>query len=117
MRMIFAAAVALAFASPALAELVKVNDQRQFVQLINGKTLTRPLVKIKVSPDGQIEGRGSVWDIEGTWSWQDGFFCRDLFWGGDALGYNCQEVQASADGRIKFTSDRGAGDSAMFSLR
>jgi len=112
-----AAAIAALAAGPALAELVTVNNQTQFVKLVDGKTLTRPLVKLTVTPDGQIEGRGSVWDIEGTWSWQDGYFCRDLFWGGDALGYNCQEVQASADGRIRFTSDKGAGDSAMFRLR
>ena len=117
MRTMIAAAIAALAAGPALAELVTVNNQIQFVKLVDGKTLTRPLVKLTVSPDGQIEGRGSVWDIEGTWSWQDGYFCRDLFWGGDALGYNCQEVQASADGRIRFTSDKGAGDSAMFRLR
>lgn len=117
MRFILASVAAMFIAVPAWAELVKVDDQGAFVQLINGKTLTRPLVKLTVTPDGRIEGRGSVWDIEGTWSWKDGYFCRDLFWGGDALGYNCQEVQASPDGRIQFTSDRGAGDSAMFSLR
>ena len=117
MRIMIAVAVAAFTAGPLRAELVKVEDQANFVQLISGKTLTRPLVALTVSPDGRIQGRGSLWNIQGTWSWQDGYFCRDLFWGGDALGYNCQEVRASADGRIRFTSDRGAGDSAEFSLR
>lgn len=117
MRFIAIAAAAALLSGPAKAELVKVDDQTRFVQLVNGKTLTRPLVKLTVSPDGRIEGRGARWDIEGTWSWRDGYFCRDLFWGGDALGYNCQEVQATEDGRIKFTSDEGRGDSAMFRLR
>lgn len=117
MRMMMAAAVAALVSGPVRSEPVKVEDQGKFVQLVNGKTLTRPLVRLTVSPDGRIEGRGSLWNIQGTWSWQDGYFCRDLFWGGDALGYNCQEVRASADGRIRFTSDRGAGDSAEFSLR
>ena len=117
MRVSTLAAVAAMTAVPAHADLVKVQDQGQFVELVKGKTLTRPLVKLTVSPNGQIEGRGSVWDIEGTWSWQNGYFCRDLFWGGDNMGYNCQEVQASADGQIKFTSDRGTGDSAVFTLR
>lgn len=117
MRMMLAAALAVCLSGPALADLVKVDDQTRFVQLVNGKTLTRPFVKLTVRPDGRIEGRGARWDVEGTWSWKDGYFCRDLFWGGDALGYNCQEVQATDDGRIKFTSDRGAGDSAMFRLR
>ena len=117
MRLMMYAAAAAMCAGPALAELVKVDNQSRFVQLVNGKTLTRPFVKLNVTPDGRIAGRGARWDVEGTWSWQDGYFCRDLFWGGDPLGYNCQEVQATADGRIKFTSDRGAGDSAMCRLR
>ncbi|WP_415919264.1 dihydrodipicolinate reductase [Tateyamaria sp. SN6-1] len=116
---LFVATVAAAFAlsTPALADLKKVESQQEFVTLIKDKTLTRPLIKIQVTPDGRIEGRGARWDVEGSWSWQNGYFCRDLFWGGDALGYNCQEVKATQDGRIKFTSDRGAGDSAMFRLR
>ncbi|KIC50205.1 hypothetical protein [Tateyamaria sp. ANG-S1] len=117
MRMMMFAAAAALSAGPALAELVKVDDQSRFVQLVNGKTLTRPFVRLNVTPDGKIAGRGARWDVEGTWSWQNGYFCRDLFWGGDPLGYNCQEVEATGDGRIKFTSDRGAGDSAMFRLR
>lgn len=117
MRMGIFAAIAIAIAGQAKAELVKVDDQSKFVNVVAGKTLTRPLIKINVKPDGRIEGRGARWDIEGTWSWQDGYFCRDLFWGGDALGYNCQAVEATADGRIKFTSDKGQGDSAMFRLR
>ncbi|WP_299371419.1 dihydrodipicolinate reductase [uncultured Tateyamaria sp.] len=117
MRVLTGAFAAICFAMPAMADLTKVQDQDRFVELVQGKTLTRPLVKLTVTPDGRIEGRGARWDVEGTWSWKDGYFCRDLFWGGDALGYNCQQVQATADGRIKFTSDRGAGDSAMFRLR
>ncbi|MEL6617892.1 MAG: dihydrodipicolinate reductase [Pseudomonadota bacterium] len=117
MRTIVLTFITMLMAVPAWAELRRVENQQQFVQLIQGKTLTRPLIKLTVSPDGRIAGRGARWDVEGTWSWQNGYFCRDLFWGGDALGYNCQEVQATADGRIKFTSDRGAGDSAMFRLR
>lgn len=103
-------------AAPASAELAKVSDRDQFVQLVTGKTLSRTLVRLTVTPDGQIRGNGAGWDVNGSWSWQDGYFCRDLFWGGDALGYNCQEVRADGQS-IRFTSDRGAGDSADFRLR
>ncbi|WP_223425289.1 dihydrodipicolinate reductase [Tateyamaria pelophila] len=116
MRMMILAAMAVAISGAAKAELVKVDDQQKFVTAVAGKTLTRPWVKINLTPDGRIEGRGLRWDVEGTWSWKDGYFCRDLFWGGDPLGYNCQEVQVHGE-RILFTSDRGAGDSAEFRLR
>ena len=110
------AAVAAMAASPALAEFSKVDDQSEFMALITGKELKRPFVNLEVTADGAINGYGAAWPVTGNWTWTDGYFCRDLSWGGDPLGYNCQEVQAKGD-RIRFTSDRGAGDSAEFRLR
>ena len=85
------------------------------MRLVTGKVLTRPLVNLTVTPDGRIEGMGLRWEVTGEWTWRDGFFCRSLFWGGDDLGYNCQEVRAYG-GRLRFTSDQGAGRSAVFRL-
>ena len=102
-------------ASSAFADFARIDSQTDFVRHVTGKTLTRPLVELRVTQDGRIEGRGSVWDVTGDWSWRDGYFCRNLFWGGDALGYNCQVVQVTDD-RVRFTSDKGAGESAIFSL-
>ncbi|MEP3638852.1 MAG: dihydrodipicolinate reductase [Paracoccaceae bacterium] len=107
--------VAVLASNAALADMQKIETLEQFVEFVQGKKLTRPLIKLEVSADGSISGRGATWDVEGNWSWQNGYFCRDLFWGGDALGYNCQEVRANGN-RIRFTSDRGAGDTAVFRL-
>lgn len=111
---IFAALAGLA--TPALAEYQTVQTRADFVALVNGKTLTRPLVRIEVSPDGTISGKGAAWDLSGKWQWKDGYLCRSLIWGGDDLGYNCQQVQANGS-RVRITSDRGAGQSADFRLR
>lgn len=102
--------------SVAQAEFAKVQDEATFRQLVSGKVLTRPLVKLEVSPQGRITGRGAAWDVTGRWTWREGYFCRELNWGGSDLGYNCQEVRVSRD-RIRFTSDKGAGDSADFRIR
>jgi len=110
------AALSLTVATPAFAEFSKVQSASEFKSLVQGKTLTRPLVKLKVGSNGSISGRGATWDISGNWTWKNGYFCRSLNWGGDDLGYNCQEVTAKG-GKIRFTSDQGAGDSADFSLR
>jgi hypothetical protein len=110
---------ALAFAlvpQLASAELKRIDNKSEFVQLVQGKTLSRPLVRLEVNSDGSIKGRGVRWDVTGSWSWQNGFFCRDLNWGGDDLGYNCQEVRAN-DNELRFTSDQGTGESADFRLR
>lgn len=114
---LFAASAAVAcLATTAVAEFAKVDSQEQFVNLVSGKELRRPFVKLEVSPQGQISGIGAAWAVSGNWTWREGYFCRDLVWGGDSLGYNCQEVQASTN-RIRFTSDRGAGDSAEFRMK
>ena len=111
-----AAFAALALPQTAAAELKRVESRSEFVSLVQGKTLSRPLVKLSVGADGSISGRGVRWDVTGSWSWQNGYFCRDLNWGGDELGYNCQEVRAN--GRdMRFTSDQGRGESADFRLR
>ncbi|MCK0150216.1 dihydrodipicolinate reductase [Marivita sp. S6314] len=116
LALLFAAATLALLPQIAAAELKRIDSKSAFVELVQGKTLARPMVRLQVRPDGSITGRGVTWDVTGTWSWENGFFCRDLNWGGDDLGYNCQEVRAN--GRdMRFTSDRGAGDSADFRLR
>ena len=116
MRFLLAAIIVAFSASNAMADFDVVNNKSAFMELVRGKKLTRPLVELQVTTDGRIEGTGARWDVTGNWTWRDGYFCRDLFWGGDALGYNCQEVQANGS-RMRFTSDRGNGRSAVFKLR
>lgn len=111
----FAAAL-LTLATPALAEFQKVESREDFVALMQDKTLTRPLVRLKVTPDGNISGTGAAWEVTGKWEWQSGYLCRSLEWGGDDLGYNCQEIKANGN-RVRITSDRGTGQSADFRLR
>ncbi|MEQ6203220.1 dihydrodipicolinate reductase [Sulfitobacter sp. HNIBRBA2951] len=110
------AVLAIVTASPAAAEFTKVDSAAAFKTLVAGKTLSRPLVRLKVSPNGSISGRGATWDVSGNWTWKNGYFCRSLEWGGDDLGYNCQEVTTQGN-KIRFTSDQGQGESADFSLR
>ncbi|MEM7522065.1 MAG: dihydrodipicolinate reductase [Pseudomonadota bacterium] len=109
-------AVLMASALPALAEFQQVTSKNAFMNLVSGKTLTRPLVKIQVLPNGSIEGTGAAWDVSGNWTWENGYLCRSLEWGGDDLGYNCQEVRANGN-RVRITSDKGTGQSADFRLR
>jgi len=113
---LIAASALAVFPQIAAAELKKIDNKADFVKLVQGKTLSRPLVRLQVSPDGSINGRGATWDITGSWSWQNGYFCRDLNWGGDDMGYNCQEVRANGS-EMRFTADQGAGDFADFRLK
>ncbi|PWK60052.1 dihydrodipicolinate reductase [Roseicyclus mahoneyensis] len=109
--------LSLAAASPAAAEdFSVVNSADRFVSLVNGRELRRLGIRLNVTPEGQIIGRAFGAPVTGDWTWQGGYFCRDLFWNGDDLGYNCQLVQESGD-TLRFTSDQGAGMSADLTLQ
>jgi hypothetical protein len=102
--------------TPTLADLSVITDKSKFVAVIKGKTLQRVFMKLNISLDGKISGRAVTRPVAGDWQWNDGYFCRSLFWGRRDLGYNCQEVSL-AGRKIRFTSDKGEGDYADFILR
>ena len=103
-------------ASGAFAEPKVITTSDEFIELVTDKNLTRPFITLKVSSDGKIRGKGALSKITGAWLWEDEYFCRDLRWGRRNLKYNCQRVTSDSGNKLTFTSDRGAGDSASFTL-
>ncbi|BDW84111.1 MULTISPECIES: dihydrodipicolinate reductase [Roseicyclus] len=104
-------------AEPLAAEGFSVVDSAdRFVSLVNGRELRRFGIRLNVTPEGEIIGRAFGAPVTGAWTWQGGYFCRDLFWNGDDLGYNCQLVEQSGD-TLRFTSDQGSGMSAELNLQ
>jgi len=119
--MAFCAALALA---PGTAQAFeRVVSKQKFVELVEGKSLSllRPIlfrsaIVLEVSRAGGISGTALRKPVKGAWRWQDGFFCRDLSYGDEDLGPNCQVVQVKDD-QIRFIADQGTGDRADFRLR
>lgn len=108
---------AASVATPAAAsEFRVVSDRSEFVQLVDGRELTRFGIRLRVSPEGDIAGRGFGHDVWGAWQWEGPFFCRDLGYGRTDLGHNCQLVAVRGD-TVRFVADQGAGDHADFRLR
>ena len=103
----------------AAAAYEAVTDEAAFLALIDGRALSLRLfgVTLQVLPDGTISGAALGSAVTGTWTWEDGAFCREMTWGDETIPYNCQLVEAQGDRRIRFTTDRGAGESAAFALR
>lgn len=119
MRRLFALATLLAasFAAPVAAEDFEVVSSRDsFLSLITGRELTRVGIRLEVTPDGQIIGRAFGTPVTGAWNWNGGYFCRDLYFGDEDLGPNCQQVAIRGQ-TLRFTSDRGAGQFADLRLR
>ncbi|OWU86266.1 hypothetical protein ATO6_05375 [Oceanicola sp. 22II-s10i] len=107
----------LATAGPSLAEAERRIDKRsEFINIVEGRKLTYLGVSLRVFRDGRITGRAFGREVTGSWNWQDGFFCRTLNWGDKPFDRNCQKVDAGDSG-VRFTSDRGTGQTAKLSLR
>ena len=95
----------------------RISDRSTFMQTVGGKELRIALygLTLNVKDDGTITGRAVGAGITGTWSWQDGYFCRVMDWSGYAIDYNCQLVEVDGD-LIRFTVDQGAGDDAVLRI-
>jgi hypothetical protein len=119
MRLILALVFGLVATSASADGYRPVTDRGEFLQLMGAKSLSNRLygITLRVAADGTISGTGAGWDVTGTWQWQDGFFCRQMDWGGSDIPYNCQLVEVRNGNEMRFTVDQGAGDSASFKLR
>lgn len=113
-----ALAVTLAPLAASAQDYRPVVGQPEFVALVDGHALTQRLFKVSlnVQADGQITGRALGGDVTGSWTWQDGYFCREMIWGGDLIPHNCQTVEVGGD-LLRFTADRGNGDSTALRIK
>lgn len=112
-----ASLAAIAFAMPATAEDFQVVSSRDtFLTLIEGRELRRMGIRLEVTPDGQIVGNAFGTPVTGAWNWNGGYFCRDLYYGEEDLGPNCQQVAVRGQ-TVRFTSDQGTGEFADLRLR
>ena len=118
MRYIYFSFLMLFVAAPAAAAFDRISDRSTFMETVGGKDLRIGIygLTLNVLDNGQITGRAVGYDITGSWSWENGYFCRDMDWSGYPIEYNCQLVEVDGD-RIRFTVDQGAGDDAVLRIR
>lgn len=123
MKRIFVAALIALMAAPvatsvAAQEYAPITSRDAFLSMIADRQLRlgRLGVNLVVRSNGAIDGSAIGWPLTGSWSWQNGYFCRDIDWSGTPIPYNCQLVEAAGD-RVRFTVDQGSGDSAVFRVQ
>lgn len=118
MKLALISTLLLASASPVFAEgFERIEGREGFLSVLSGRDLTRLGIRVKVTESGEIVGRAFGRKVSGDWAWRNGYFCRDLYWGGSKLDLNnCQTVEKRGN-TLRFTSNKGTGDSANLVLR
>jgi hypothetical protein len=119
LRLAAALLLTVAAGSAAADSFEPVTEKDRFLTLIQDRELRIGLynLSLNVLPDGRIDGSALGWKITGSWTWKDGYFCREMDWSGTPIDYNCQLVEAQGPDKLRFTVDQGKGDSATFRLR
>jgi hypothetical protein len=92
-----------------------IGDRATFLSLVENRTLTRLGIRLRVGANGTIAGEAFGRPVTGVWRWDGRYFCRDLTYGGQDLGANCQVVELRGD-RLRFIADEGRGQWADLRL-
>jgi len=103
-------------ASVGMADEVSIDNRSDFEAIVAGKQLRAVGVTLQVSPDGTVSGSAYGQKVTGFWTWDDGYFCRNLALGGRQTPQDCARVTVE-DAKITFITDRGHGKSAWLRLR
>ena len=103
-------------AGSAVAETGRITSRDAFVQIVKDRALTTTGIRLNVSPDGRLEGRAFGFAVTGSWSWQGGYFCREMKAGPREIPLDCQLVER-LDNTLRFTAQKGKGDTADLRLR
>lgn len=111
-----------ASAATAQEQFQRVQSKSDFVALVDGTELSilrpfylRNAIKLQVFPQGEIAGTALRKPVTGAWSWENGFFCREMTYGDNTIPSNCQLVAIKGN-EMRFISDQGQGDKADFRL-
>lgn len=85
---------------------VKVMTEAQFREVAVGKLLSDRGFKATLHPDNTFSGTSRGETVEGTWSWEDGRYCREGTADGKPFAKSCRDIEVDGD-RLTFIRDSG----------
>ena len=92
-----------------------ITEEAAFRSAIVGKTLGFNGNTFTVNADGTFSGPWDGGGISGTWTWENGAFCREGKTATRTLDLDCQTW--AVDGNVAtVTRDRGAGQSFDYTI-
>jgi len=92
----------------------RVVSYDEFCRLFAGRELAADDMRFTIHRDGRIEGAIGDAILIGSWTWEDGYFCRTARLDNDDLGTDCELIESDGH-RMRYSSARGTGDSTIVS--
>lgn len=116
---ITAITVALTLAcGPALAESFKrIHKEADFNAALVDKKITAGAGHFTIHSNGTVTGVIPVGAFNGTWEWQQQFFCRTVVIGDMPPSSGCQVIKLSSDGKtLLVIGDKGKATPKTFTI-
>ena len=95
----------------------RIASEDEYRNTIVGKSITSKDKKTisTTHADGTMTGKSNGNKVVGTWTWEDGFFCREGKAGGQAFDRDCQMIEISGN-KLKITRNKGNGKEEYLQL-
>ncbi|WP_420862226.1 hypothetical protein [Algirhabdus cladophorae] len=98
---------------------VRVSDATAFNTALADRRLEWPdnsAIWFRLNSDGTMDGELKRGAVSGTWSFENGYWCREFEAGGKASPADCQLAELMGD-QVRLTRDKGTGDAGIYLIK
>lgn len=107
------AAMPILVACAATPDYQPIVTKDEYMTQVVGRTVNFGSGSSTTHPDGTMTGSSQDGEVKGTWSWEDGKFCREGTVGTNVMERDCQALEIAGN---KLRVSRGNGTKSEFDL-
>ena len=111
-----ATAVCFTATSTLAQDFQRIKSKSEYTAQVAGKRLVADFGWVKATADGGITGEINGQSARGNWTWNRGFWCRDITYGSTTLPRNCQAIFIKGDTLVSIR-DKGQGDQVVMKFQ
>ena len=93
-----------------------ITTRDEYLTKVAGRTVNLGDGSSTTHADGTMTGKVGGLPIVGSWTWEDGFFCRQGKVGPEQMERDCQKLEI-ADDNLRVTRNSGDGPISVFKLK
>jgi len=93
-----------------------ITTKDEYLTKVVGRTVSLGDGSSTTNADGTITGQFGGKPIVGTWTWEDGLFCREGTVGAELMERDCQRLEIAGD-NLRVTRNSGKGSQSQFRLK